>query len=161
MLTFIKRKIIWTYFKQHRKSFFILSCSMLFSNREHGGRWACSLQFYFIFQIIDSYMLTLLRKSEVSIIPKGTNSVSKGDNEVDMSNTYCHHHYSQYNIIFPVPKALGRIIKCIIFQKYVLLISTSLSPFDTELVPLVALVYFTHVFDPSVCSSVIRLLSPE
>lgn len=35
------------------------------------GRWACSLQFYFIFnifQIIDSYMLTLLRKSEVSII---------------------------------------------------------------------------------------------
>ena len=47
---------------------------------------------------------------------KGTNSISKGDNEVDMSNTYCHHHYSQYNIIFPVPKALWSIIKYIIFQ---------------------------------------------
>ena len=47
---------------------------------------------------------------------KGTNSVSKGDNEVDMSNTYCHHHYSQYNIMFPVPKALWSIIKYIIFQ---------------------------------------------
>ena len=34
---------------------------------------------------------------------KATNLVSKGDNEVDMSNTYCHHHYSQYNIIELLP----------------------------------------------------------
>ena len=72
-----------------------------------------------------------------------------------ISIIFCTTIYLKYNILYNTPESFGN-------RKNVLLISTSLSPFDTELVPLVALVYFTqHVFDPSVCSSVIRLLSPE